>query len=113
MITITDIANALDALVLVFKQNVFFAIVMVGGLWAINGFNWFIFRGRLNVFGIYPRHPLGLIGIVCSPFLHGSFNHLFYNSIPLFLLWCLMLSLGWSVFYCVTISIVLISGGLI
>ncbi|MHA7841465.1 MAG: rhomboid family intramembrane serine protease [Gammaproteobacteria bacterium] len=113
MITITDIANALDALVLVFKQNVFFAIVMVGGLWAINGFNWFIFRGRLNVFGIYPRHPLGLIGIVCSPFLHGSFNHLFYNSIPLFLLWCLMLSLGWSVFYCATVSIVLISGGLI
>lgn len=111
--TITDIANALDALVMVFKQNMVTAAFLLGGLWAISLVNWLIFRGRLNILGIYPRHPFGLVGIVCSPFLHGSVNHLFYNSIPLFILWCLMLSLGWSAFYCATVYIVLISGALI
>lgn len=111
--TITDVANALDALVIVFKQNMLTAALMMGGLWAISAVNWLIFRGRLNILGIYPRHPCGLMGIVFSPFLHGNVNHLFYNSIPLFILWCLMLSLGWPTFYCATVYIVLISGGLI
>ena len=40
----------------------------------------------LNRFGIIPRNYYGLRGIVCSPFLHGSFTHLLSNSIPLFIL---------------------------
>ena len=34
-------------------------------------------------YGIYPRDFDGLKGIIFSPFLHGSMEHLFNNSIPI------------------------------
>lgn len=36
----------------------------------------------LNSFGIEPRSFRGLRGVIFSPFLHGSFGHLFSNTIP-------------------------------
>jgi len=44
------------------------------------------FRIDLNDFGIYPRTLEGARGILLSPFLHGDINHLYNNSIPLFVL---------------------------
>lgn len=41
---------------------------------------------NLDALGIYPRSVSGLIGIVFSPFLHGSFEHLASNSISFILL---------------------------
>lgn len=43
-------------------------------------------------FGIYPLHAEGLKGIVFSPFIHGSFQHLISNTFP-------VLILGTSLFY--------------
>lgn len=40
----------------------------------------------LTKYGIFPRTLKGLRGIIFSPFLHGSLEHLYNNSIPLFLL---------------------------
>jgi membrane associated rhomboid family serine protease len=40
----------------------------------------------LNDFGILPRTLTGLRGIILSPFLHGNLEHLYNNSIPLFVL---------------------------
>ena len=40
----------------------------------------------LTNFGIYPRTLEGLRGIIFSPFLHGSLEHLYNNSIPIFIL---------------------------
>lgn len=40
----------------------------------------------LNDYGILPRTFSGLRGIVFSPFLHGSLEHLYNNSIPLLVL---------------------------
>jgi membrane associated rhomboid family serine protease len=37
-------------------------------------------------FGIYPLAAKGLPGIICSPFIHADFKHLFNNSLPLFFL---------------------------
>ena len=37
----------------------------------------------LGKFGIYPRDIKGLIGVFAAPLLHGSFNHLMSNTIPL------------------------------
>jgi membrane associated rhomboid family serine protease len=37
-------------------------------------------------YGIYPRRINGLIGILTSPLIHGSINHIIDNSIPLFFL---------------------------
>jgi membrane associated rhomboid family serine protease len=44
------------------------------------------FHIYLNDYGIQPRTLVGLRGVVFSPFLHGSLEHLYNNSIPLFLL---------------------------
>lgn len=41
---------------------------------------------NLKQLGIYPRTLSGLKGVVLSPFLHGDFNHIASNSIPLFVL---------------------------
>lgn len=38
---------------------------------------------NLNEHGIYPRTVAGLQGIVFSPFIHGSVEHLYNNTIPL------------------------------
>lgn len=38
----------------------------------------------LLIWGLAPREPLGLIGIVTAPLLHASFGHLVSNIIPLF-----------------------------
>ncbi len=44
------------------------------------------FKINLSPYGIYPRTPEGLRGIILSPFLHGDIKHLFNNSIPLLFL---------------------------
>jgi len=53
---------------------------------------WFVFwmelsfQTNLNDFGLYPRRFSGLRGILFSPFIHGSLEHLYNNTIPLALL---------------------------
>ena len=46
----------------------------------------FRFNVDLKSFGIQPRKIEGIYGIMLSPFLHLSLEHLINNSIPLFLL---------------------------
>ena len=38
---------------------------------------------NLNEYGIYPRRLSGLQGVFFSPFIHGSIEHLYNNTIPL------------------------------
>lgn len=49
---------------------------------------WFEVRFGFNFskYGIYPQTLKGLRGVVFSPFLHGSIQHLYHNTIPLFVL---------------------------
>ncbi|WP_035678213.1 rhomboid family intramembrane serine protease [Flavobacterium limnosediminis] len=49
---------------------------------------WFEIRFKMSLydFGIYPRSFSGMRGIVFSPFLHGDLQHIYNNSIPIFLL---------------------------
>ncbi|MCC8153242.1 MAG: rhomboid family intramembrane serine protease [Tannerellaceae bacterium] len=64
---------------------------LIGVLWIIR-----IVESVLNLNwahgGILPRQTEGLLGILTSPLLHGSFNHLSSNTGPL-------LVLGWCLFY--------------
>lgn len=46
----------------------------------------FLYGWPLSAFGIYPRTTIGLIGIFSAPLLHGGFNHLVSNTIPLLFL---------------------------
>lgn len=52
----------------------------------------FLFDVRFSFLGITPLDVRGLIGIIASPFLHGDWNHLMANSIP-------MLVLGGALYY--------------
>ena len=70
-------------------------------------------QNRLLILGIFPRHLFGLVGIVFSPFLHGDFNHLFFNLIPLVVLSNFILMEGIDVFIQVTIMIAVLSGFLV
>src|SRR5690554_6292004 len=49
---------------------------------------WIEFRFNLNwaSFGIYPREISGLKGILLTPLIHGDLEHLFNNSVPIFVL---------------------------
>lgn len=91
------------------KDNLSLAFSLVVVLWLIWLVNWLL-GYRLNYLGILPRHLFGLIGIPFHPFIHGSFNHLFFNSIPLFALLTLILTGGVAHLICVTVAITLISG---
>ena len=54
-------------------------------LWAVFlGLDWANMSPRF--LGILPRTMEGLVGIVCSPFLHADWQHLTNNSLPLFVL---------------------------
>jgi membrane associated rhomboid family serine protease len=44
------------------------------------------FGFKFNDFGVYPRTLSGLRGIIFSPFIHSSMEHLYHNTIPLFVL---------------------------
>lgn len=43
-------------------------------------------------FGLFPLDIIGLRGIIFAPFIHGSWEHLFNNTLPL-------LILGWGLFF--------------
>ncbi|MGB5378994.1 rhomboid family intramembrane serine protease [Muriicola sp.] len=49
------------------------------------------FQSNWNDYGIYPRTLTGLRGILFGPFLHGSVEHLYNNTIPLAVLMATLL----------------------
>lgn len=78
--------------------------------WGLNIINW-VFLGRaLNWFGLRPRTPVGLLGIVFSPFLHGNIMHLLGNSLVFFVLGWMVLTRGLSSFLAVTLIVALAEG---
>ncbi|MCH9755624.1 MAG: rhomboid family intramembrane serine protease [Gammaproteobacteria bacterium] len=81
-------------------------------LWAVFFLNKAL-GGVLLLLGIVPRKIYGLPGIVCSPFLHANFNHLFFNTVPLLVLSAFILVNGLPYFLLATASITLLSGTLI
>lgn len=56
----------------------------------------------LGFLGVYPRHLLGLIGIISGPLVHGSVQHIMSNTLPLLFLGTLMFvfynRVAWLVF---------------
>ncbi|MFT6096822.1 MAG: membrane associated rhomboid family serine protease [Patiriisocius sp.] len=71
---------------LYFSEDVLlYPLLFVFILWVVF---WIEIRFNLdfNVYGIRPERIVGLRGIFFSPFIHGNLQHLFNNSIPLFVL---------------------------
>jgi len=88
---------------------VLWGLMALAGLHFIN----YLFRYQLNYLGIIPRRWRGLPGIMFSPWLHGDFNHLFFNAIPLFMLANFILLQGEDIFFSVSLIIILLSGALV
>ncbi len=110
---LANISNSYQAFFAAAQSELPFMFYLLAGMWVINLINWLLLRSTLNVFGIYPRTIGGLFGIIFSPILHGNFNHLFFNSIPFFVLGMFILALGQDVFISVTIMIALLEGILV
>lgn len=68
------------------------------------------FNLNLNDLGIYPRDWVGLRGIIFSPFLHGSMEHLYNNSIPIFILLSALRYFYREQFWSVVVFGILLSG---
>lgn len=71
-----------------FKFNtgvIAYPILLVLIIWLVF---WFEVRFGYNFskYGIYPQKFKGLRGVFLSPFIHGSMQHIYHNTIPLFVL---------------------------
>lgn len=106
---LSDISNSYNDLFHQAASQLPFMCYLLLAVWAFNILNW-IFRSPFNWLGIYPRHAWGLLGIIFSPILHANFNHLFFNTIPFFVLGMFLLTMGKSFFVGVTIIIALLQG---
>jgi membrane associated rhomboid family serine protease len=66
---------------------------------------------RMDRYGIEPRDPDGLDGIVFAPFLHAGWDHLIGNTVP-FLLLGVAIALGGALRVAAVTAIVAVVGGL-
>ncbi len=110
--TLNDIALAATQTVAMIKANLLFPSLVLAFLWCVNIIGW-LCGGCFRVLGIYPRHLFGLPGIIFSPIVHANADHLFFNSLPLFILMAFLMALGIPHFLVITVWIVLISGSLL
>ncbi|TXG38789.1 rhomboid family intramembrane serine protease [Seonamhaeicola maritimus] len=65
----------------VIAYPVFFVLI----IWSVLSFE-VRFNVNFNEYGVYPLTLKGLRGIFFSPFIHGSIEHLYHNTMPLFVL---------------------------
>jgi membrane associated rhomboid family serine protease len=87
-------------------------LALVGVCWLVFGLDTLIWGGRLNQFGIRPRHLDSLTGILWAPFLHASFRHLAANALPLLVLGAIICARSRAEFAAVTVGGILLGGGL-
>ncbi|GAA3616440.1 rhomboid family intramembrane serine protease [Flavivirga amylovorans] len=64
---------------------ILYPILFVLAIWLVF---WFEVRFGFNFskYGVYPQNLKGLRGIILSPFIHGDIEHIYHNTIPLFVL---------------------------
>jgi membrane associated rhomboid family serine protease len=106
---LNELMNQLQYLFAMLQANLTMSLMILGIFWLVHLVNVAV-GYRLNYLGIYPRHLMGVFGIVCSPFLHANFNHLFFNSIPLFVLLNFILLQGLPKLLVVSLIIIVLSG---
>jgi membrane associated rhomboid family serine protease len=91
------------------KSHIAILGVLVGLMWFVRVAD-SVLPGTANVYGIIPRTSIGLRGILFSPFLHGSYQHLISNTIPFIMLgWFVMLR-SVKEFFTVSAIVMLASG---
>src|SRR5438105_12358688 len=87
-------------------------IALTAICWAVSIVNLVLWHGHLGQYGIMPRHLSGLPGIFAAPFLHGSFQHLVANTLPLLVLGGIISARSRTEFVLVTVAGIFVSGAL-
>lgn len=75
------------------RNSILIATSFAALLWGLKFFE-FVLGVDLYNLGVYPRTRSGLLGVVTAPLIHGSWEHLISNTLPLVLLGS-MLSYGY------------------
>jgi len=65
--------------------SIFFPSIFVISIWLVKMFEIAAEISFVQL-GIRPKEIVGLVGIILSPFIHGDFNHLISNTLPVFVL---------------------------
>jgi membrane associated rhomboid family serine protease len=84
-------------------------LALLGAMWLLEVVD-VALNHRLDQYGIEPRDPDGLVGIVSAPFLHAGFGHLIANSIPFVVLGIIIALQGVARVLGVTAIVMLVSG---
>lgn len=69
----------------IFKYSLLFSVLIVGLFWLVKLIEDYL-GADLTEYGILPLQTDGLRGIIFSPFIHSSYDHLLSNSIPFLVL---------------------------
>jgi membrane associated rhomboid family serine protease len=91
------------------NRGIVFVAAMVAVMWLVEVYD--AVGGDPDAEGIRPRNPDGLVGVVASPFLHGSWGHLIGNTIP-FVVLGVGIALGGLARVAAVTGIVALVGGL-
>ncbi|MFH1297743.1 MAG: rhomboid family intramembrane serine protease [Bacteroidota bacterium] len=66
-------------------RSLFFPAIFVVLIWLVKSVE-VIFNTSFAVYGLHPMQWKGIPGILTMPLVHSGWNHLFANSVPLFIL---------------------------
>ncbi|WP_020394699.1 rhomboid family intramembrane serine protease [Thiolinea disciformis] len=92
------------------REELPWVLLFIASIWVVFGLEYFM--PSLTQYGLIPRTPEGLTGILTMPFLHGSLSHILSNTFPLFVLMILLAGSranSWTVVF----MIIVIGNGLL
>ena len=87
-------------------KSIVFPTFLILIIWFIKFYE-VLFQNDLSFLGIYPLHLKGLWGIITAPLVHSNFNHLYANTIPLYVLCIALFYFYYSAGYRIFLSIYL------
>jgi len=90
-------------------RSFFFPVIFILAIWLVKVIE-VIFDISLSPYGLHPLQWEGLPGIFTMPLIHSGWNHLFANTIPLFILSTFLFYSYREVAWKVLILIYLLSG---
>lgn len=95
-----------------FWKSVLIVFALVAVLWAVQLVQYFGVHD-FSRYGNWPKHIQGLKGIILSPFIHGSFEHLISNTLPVLVLLIVLLNAYPRVALIVLVFVHIVSGILV
>ena len=71
------------------QEELYGVLIFVAAVWIAFIVGWLL-PVDFNAWGITPRSPKGLFGVLLAPFLHADWSHLISNTVPLVVLLLLL-----------------------